>query len=198
MAKHVDYYYSHISPWTYLGTRKFYDIVKANGATIDFKPVSLGEIFPVSGGLPLPKRAPQRQAYRMFELKRWREYRDIPLTLEPAFFPADDTGAARIAIAAKLDGADIADLSHALLRAVWVEERNIADEATLAEIASNEGFNGNKLLDDSKNPKVQETFEAYTHDAIAQQVFGAPTYLIDGEPFWGQDRLEFVEHALAS
>jgi 2-hydroxychromene-2-carboxylate isomerase len=197
MTKTVDYYYTHTSPWTYLGHDRFLKIAAAAGAAINFKPASMEVIFPRSGGLPLPKRAPQRQAYRMMELRRWRKFLDIPLNLEPRYFPANTTTANLMAVAAGQAGLDIGRLSGAFLRAVWVEERNVADEDTLVAIAGEQGFDGVKLLERARESEAKAGFEANTEEALKRNVFGAPTYIYGDENFWGQDRLDFVERALA-
>lgn len=197
MTKIVDYYYTHTSPWTYLGHDRFLNIAAAAGATVNFKPASMEVIFPQSGGLPLPKRAPQRQAYRMMELRRWREYLDIPLVLEPRYFPANGMTANLMAVAAGQAGLDVGKLSGAFLRAVWVEERNIADEDTLAVIADEQGFDGRDLLARARGDEAKAGFEANTAEALERNVFGAPTYIYRDENFWGQDRLDFLERALA-
>ena len=197
MTKTIDYYYTHTSPWTYLGHDRFLKIAAAAGATVNFNPSSMEVIFPQSGGLPLPKRAPQRQAYRMMELRRWRERLDIPLNLEPRYFPTNGTTANLMVVAAGQAGLDTGKLSGALLRAVWVEERDISDEQTLLAIAGEQGFDGPALLERAKSDEAKAGFEANTAEAMERNVFGAPTYIYRDENFWGQDRLEFVERALA-
>lgn len=197
MSKIVDYYYTHLSPWTYLGHQRFLDIAAKHGADINFKPSSFHTIFPESGGLPLAKRAPQRKAYRMMELKRWRDFLGIDITLEPKYFPAADEAAQRFGIAAGALGLDMGRLSGALLRGVWEQERNLADEETLVTIANEQEMDGAALLERSKEKDIGERYEANTREAMERNVFGAPTYLIDGEIFWGQDRLDFVDRALA-
>lgn len=197
MTKTVDYYYTHTSPWTYLGHDRFLKIAAAAGATVNCKPASMEVIFPQSGGLPLPKRAPQRQAYRMMELRRWHDFLGIPITFEPKYFPANGATANLMTVAAGQAGLDIGKLSGALLRAVWVEERNIADEDTLLAIAGEQGFDGPALLASAKGGDAKAGFEANTAEAMERNVFGAPTYIYRDENFWGQDRLEFVERALA-
>src|SRR5204862_8319307 len=107
----IDYYMSLTSPWTYLGSAPFAVIAMRNGATVNIKPCKFGPIFEQTGGLPLPKRSPQRRAYRMMELKRWRELRGVPLTLEPRHFPCDDAAATRLVISAGLHGRDAHVLS---------------------------------------------------------------------------------------
>lgn len=197
MTKTIDYYFSLNSPWAYLGSRLLEEIAARHGAEVRVKPVNLGEVFPRTGGLPLPKRAPERQAYRLVELQRWRAFRDLPLTQHPAFFPSDETLAAGCVVALGAAGGDALRLAHAVLRGVWVEERNMADEATLAEILRETGAEPEALMAEAREAGTRETYEAYTREAIARGVFGSPSYIYGGELFWGQDRLEFLERALA-
>jgi len=194
----VDYYFATISPWTYLGHQRFADMAKAAGAKVNVLPVDMGgKVFPVSGGLPLSKRAPQRQAYRLVELKRFAEFLRLPINLQPRFFPAPGDDAARLIIAVDLhDGSDAAmTLTGAVLRGVWVDERNIADAGALGTMLAELKLPVARL-DDARAPAVQERYETYTQRAIDAGVFGAPSYVIDGEIFWGQDRLDFVERKL--
>ncbi|MEC7203363.1 MAG: 2-hydroxychromene-2-carboxylate isomerase [Pseudomonadota bacterium] len=198
MSKEIDYYYSHVSPWSYLGAARLHKIADAAGAKINFKPVNLGVIFPQSGGLPLGKRAPQRRAYRMMELKRWKEHLGAELNLEPKFFPANDTTANLMAVTAGLDGLDVAPLSLAIMRKCWVEEKDVAQDSVLVEAANQCRFDGEALLAASREDRAQEGFDANTEEASKRQVFGAPTYIYKDEVFWGQDRLDFLERALAN
>jgi len=197
MVTQIDYYFSLISPWTYLGAARLEEIAARHRARVLVKPVDYGQIFPVSGGLPLAKRAKQRQDYRLVELKRWREYAGVPLTLQPAFFPAAEGLAARMVIAAAGQGADALGLAHAILRAVWAEERNIADRDTLRAIARSLRLDDSGLLAAAETPPIIAAYAANTAEAIASGVFGAPTYIVEGEMFWGQDRLDFLDRALA-
>jgi 2-hydroxychromene-2-carboxylate isomerase len=198
MAKTIDYYLTLTSPWTYLGSARFEEMARAHGAEIRVKPVNYGVIFPRTGGLPLPKRAPERQAYRLMELKRWRAYLDIPLTLHPKFFPVPDADAACMVIAAEKSGGDPLRLAHAILRAVWVEDKDITDIPTLAEIAQANGHDGARLTAAAQEPETRAAYEASTEAAIARGVFGAPMYIYNDELFWGQDRLDFLDRALAA
>ncbi|MEO8059000.1 MAG: 2-hydroxychromene-2-carboxylate isomerase [Burkholderiales bacterium] len=195
----IDYFFTPQSPWTYLGHERFVAMAKAGGARVNVLPVNLGgKVFPVSGGLPLAQRAPQRQAYRLVELQRFSEQLGISLNLHPKFFPVADAAAARLIIATALhDGADAAmALTGAVTRAVWAEERNIADEPTLAELLTTLGLPAQRLAD-SQSQTVHARYESDTQRAIDTGVFGAPTYVVDGEMFWGQDRLDFVQRRLA-
>jgi 2-hydroxychromene-2-carboxylate isomerase len=198
MSLTVDYYFAPNSPWTYLGHLRFWDIARAAGAAIRVLPVDLGgKVFPVSGGLPLGKRAPQRQAYRLVELKRFSDWLHAPLNLQPKYFPVAADDAARLIIAVDMhDGTHAAmHITDAVLRAVWVEERNIADEATLAALLAERELPARRL-DDAHSQAVHERYEADTEAAIAAGVFGAPSYVVAGEIFWGQDRLDFLERRL--
>ncbi|HEX6957052.1 MAG TPA: 2-hydroxychromene-2-carboxylate isomerase [Ferrovibrio sp.] len=197
MAARIDYYFVPISPWAYLGAPRFNAMVEKYGVDVQVMPVDFGRIFSVSGGLPLAKRPPQRQAYRLMELKRWREHLDMPLVLQPKGFPMDSGLASRLIIAARMvSQKDALDLAYALGRAVWAEERNIADAEILEEIVTECGQDPAKLFAAADSATTQAAFEADTEKAIAAQVFGAPTYVLDGELFWGQDRLDFLERAL--
>jgi 2-hydroxychromene-2-carboxylate isomerase len=136
MTPSIDYYFAPQSPWTYLGHQRLRDIAQRTGADINVLPIDLGKIFPRSGGLPLPQRAPQRQAYRLVELKRFSDWLGLPLNLQPSYFPVPGDNAARLILAvAARDGSDAAmQLSGAVLKAVWAEQRNIYDAATLAQL----------------------------------------------------------------
>jgi 2-hydroxychromene-2-carboxylate isomerase len=196
--KSVDYYFSPVSPWTYLGHARLREIARRHGATIAVKPVDFGRVFPVSGGLPLKQRAPQRQAYRMVELRRWREFLGVPIQLEPKFFPVSADLAAKTIIAAAPSGAEKQlDLAHGIMRACWEEDRDISQGATLEAVASACGLDGTALVAAAAQAGAQAEYDRLTQEAVDRQVFGAPTYVVAGEPFWGQDRLDFVDRALA-
>ena len=197
MSKVIDHYYSLVSPWTYLGGPRLDAIARRAGALVDHKPADFGGIFAASGGLPLARRAPQRQAYRLLELARWRDFLGAELNLRPGHLPAPDDLAARVVVAAERAGADAGRLSHAILRAVWAEERDVADPGTLRDVAGESGLDGAALLAAAGTGAVREEYAANTAEAIARGVFGAPSYVYRGELFWGQDRLDFLERALA-
>jgi 2-hydroxychromene-2-carboxylate isomerase len=197
MSKIVDYYFTPASPWTYLGHRRFEEIAAKAGAEIRYKPVDFGKIFPVSGGLPLGKRAPQRQSYRLFELERWRKFLHVPLTVQPKYFPVASDLASQLIIATERAGGAPGRIAYALMRACWAEERNIADPDILAAIAREQGHDGAALVAAARTPEIAARYEALTREAIDRKVFGAPFYIYKDEPFWGQDRLDFLERALA-
>ena len=200
MSTTVDYYFTPQSPWAYLGHERFARITRAAGVAIRVCPIDLGgKVFPISGGLPLGQRAPQRQAYRLLELKRYSAHHGLPLNIKPKFFPVPTDDASRLIIAVDLhDGSEAAmKISGAIFRAVWVQERHIADEKQLAELLAECGLK-HERLEQAFSQAAQERYESNTERAIAAGVFGAPSYVVDGELFWGQDRLDFVERKLAA
>jgi 2-hydroxychromene-2-carboxylate isomerase len=198
MRKTVTYYMTVVSPWTYLGHDRFVALCAKHGAAIDQKPVDLGRIFLVSGGLPLKQRAPQRQAYRLVELARWQAQLGIPLRAQPRFAASGPDLAARWTFAAiERDPQRALAFTSAVMRARWAEERDIADAATLAACAEAAGLPAAALAERSAAPDIAARYDAATQEAVEREVFGTPWYVVDGEPFWGQDRLDFVARKLA-
>lgn len=196
--KTIEYFIAPASPYVYLGHARLQVIAKRHNARIELKPFDLGgKVFPISGGLPVGQRPPQRQAYRLAELARWPKYLNLPFNIKPKFVPVAGDAAALLIIAAdKLVGNDAGmAVAQGVFTAVWAQERNIADPATLIEIANTAGCDGKDLL--ARSASMQPTYEAYTQQAIDRQVFGVPWYIYNNEPFWGQDRLEFLDRALA-
>ncbi|RYF80146.1 MAG: 2-hydroxychromene-2-carboxylate isomerase, partial [Comamonadaceae bacterium] len=128
MPSTVDYFFAPHSPWTYLGHGRFVAMADAAQATVRLKPMDLGQVFPVSGGLPLSKRAPQRQAYRLVELARFARHLGLPLNLQPRFFPVQGDDAARLVLAIEdaHGAAPALQFAGRVMAAVWAQERNIA------------------------------------------------------------------------
>ena len=199
MSKTIDYFFVPQSPWTYFGHARFVRMATEASATVRIKPMDLGKIFPLTGGLPVGQRSAQRQAYRLLELRRFADHLQMPLNLHPKFFPVAGDDAARLLIAVdQQDGVDAAmRLCGAVLSAVWAQERNIADPAVLAELLQEQQLDASRLAQAATAP-VQTAYEQYTDQALALGVFGAPAYVFNGELFWGQDRLAFLEQRLQS
>ena len=197
MSRTIDYYFSTQSPWTYLGHTRFAQIAAAAGATVRVKPIDLGTVFPLTGGMPLAKRAPARQAYRLVELVRFAKQLALPLHPQPAFFPVAGDDAARLIIAVDAhDGSAAAmRLAGAVFAAVWAQQRDIADARTLVALLAECGLPAGRL-EASRGQDMKQRYIDCTQQALDAGVFGAPSYVIDGEIFWGQDRLDFVERAL--
>jgi 2-hydroxychromene-2-carboxylate isomerase len=199
MALHIDYYASLNSPWTHLGAARIEAMAMASNASLRIFPVDFGAIFAQSGGLPLPKRSPQRQAYRLQELARWRDLLGIPIHIEPKFFPSSEqlTAGCVIALRETVGDQPAIKLAHAVLKAVWQQEKNPADPATLASLIAEIGLDADQVLKLGAEPRWAERRVADTQAALDKGVFGAPSYVIGNEIFWGQDRVAFVERRLA-
>jgi 2-hydroxychromene-2-carboxylate isomerase len=197
MTWKIDYYFATVSPYAYLGHDRFVAIAHKHGAAVAVKPINLGEVFPVSGGLPLSKRAPQRQAYRLVELRRWSQLLNKPMHIQPKYFPVNgDQAAFWILAADEMGAAHALALAGAVGRALWEQERNIADAATMEAIAAECGLPG-ALAGRAQAPEIAAKYAALTQEAIARGVFGAPTYVVEDELFWGQDRLDFLDRKMA-
>ncbi len=192
----VFYHYAVLSPFSYLGVPTLRAIIGRHGADLVYKPVDFFEVFKTSGGVPVHERAPQRQAYRLIELRRCADWRGVELNIEPNFFPADQTKASLMVLAAIAEGRDPADLNFAYQRAVWAEQRDIADRDTVIAIAAEQDFDGGALYERSQQPGIIAQYAANTQEAVALNLFGPPSYIFEGELFWGQDRLEFLDRAL--
>jgi len=198
MGKVIDYFMTPVSPWTYLGHDRLIATAALHNATINVKPVDLGRVFPVSGGLPLKQRAPQRQEYRLVELDRWSKYLGVEINVTPKFAGTPAAPACKWIIAAQDEGTAAAlKLSGALARAYWAEDRDIGDAATLAAVAGEQGLAASALATRAASAEAGARFDALTQEAIERRVFGVPWYVYEGEPFWGQDRLDFLARKLA-
>ncbi|MDQ0511916.1 2-hydroxychromene-2-carboxylate isomerase [Ancylobacter amanitiformis] len=197
MSRSIDYYFSISSPWAFLGYAAFLDVAHRHGLRINFRPVLLGELFAETGGLPLPRRHPVRQRYRLVELKRWRDMRGVALHLAPAHWPFDAGLADRLIIAAQIAGHDVASLVGRLGSGVWQRQENLADPATLALILAELGLPAG-LVEAADSDKARTIYQTNHADAVEADVFGSPSYVLDGEIFWGQDRIELLDAALSS
>ncbi|MCE2859866.1 MAG: 2-hydroxychromene-2-carboxylate isomerase [Oxalobacteraceae bacterium] len=198
MSKTVEYFMAPASPWAYLGHQRFVAIAKKHHANIELKPADIAKVFGATGGVPVAQRPIQRQEYRLAELTRWSAFLQIPLNLHPKFFPVSGELASKLIIATQQEVGAEAGLSvaFALGRAVWAEEKNIADSDTLASVADSLGLKGKDLMAHAASEAVATDYARHTDDALAAHIFGVPWYRVDGEGYWGQDRLDFVERAL--
>lgn len=203
MSRTIDYYFSIPSPWAYFGFDLFEAIVARHGLVVRYRPVLLAEVFSQTGGLPLAQRPKVRQQYRFIELQRWREKRGLPLNLTPKSFPFDPSLIDRTIIAVIEAGLSPVGLIRAAHRAVWVEDKNLADPGTVAAVLGglmHEGkpFDAATLVAAAQGEATAAIYARNRDDAVAAGVFGSPAYVLDGEVFWGQDRLDLLEDALAS
>jgi 2-hydroxychromene-2-carboxylate isomerase len=193
----IDYYFSVLSDWAYFGGERLECLARRYGAAVNHMPMQLSAVYAGTGGILLQNRSSQRQAYRVVELARWRDRLGIPINLHPRHYPTNDVLASCAIIAAKKMGGDTGHFANMILRAIWAEERDISDGATLLSIANGVGLDGAAILDTAKRSETIGEFEFYTAEAQRRGVFGSPFYIVDQEIFWGQDRLPFLEETLA-
>jgi 2-hydroxychromene-2-carboxylate isomerase len=198
MPRKLDYYFSTVSPWAYIGHDLFMRIVAKHEVAVNYKPVFLGRVFAETGGLPLAQRHPVRQRYRLLELQRWREKRGLNFAIQPKHWPFEPTLLDRFVIAIIHAGSDPDAFLRRIFDAIWLEERNLGDEGEILAAAEDCGLAGPALLDVARNTRTEVIYALNLENAVAADVFGSPAYVLDGEVFWGQDRLELLDDALAS
>jgi 2-hydroxychromene-2-carboxylate isomerase len=197
MPRAITYAFSLLSPWAYLGFDAFHRLVEKHGLAVHYRPMLLTEVFAETGGLPLAKRHPARQAYRWMELQRWRVQRAVPLNLQPRGFPCNIALADRLAITIAEAGHSPMGYLRAGHRAMWVEDRFLDNETVLASLLAANNLPAG-LLEAAKAEAIGAIYESNRDWAIATDIFGAPSYVLDGEIFWGQDRLELLAGMLES
>lgn len=200
MASTVTFYFSVLSPWVYLGGPRFHAIVRATGAKVVYRPIDLKRVFRETGGTLLAGLHPSRQALRARERERWAAWLGMPISAKPAHHPVDESLAAQLLLTVQRAHGDVAmwSLAEALLAGVWVHDRDISDRETLAAMLRQRGFDDAQLLETAETPQARLEFEQSTDEALAAGVFGVPSFVIDGDLHFGQDRLDFVERALRS
>jgi 2-hydroxychromene-2-carboxylate isomerase len=197
MSRRIDYYFSLLSPWAYIGNRFFIEIARRHAARVVYKPVLLNEVFSQTGGVPLAKRHPARQDYRLVELQRWRLKRGLAFHLWPKHWPFD-ADLANCAVLAVAAGADPGDFVQKAFNGVWEGQLDLADPAALGSLLHEGGLDADAMIALAKSDEIRAAYERNRLEAIAAGVFGSPAYVLDGEVFWGQDRLDLLEDGLAS
>lgn len=198
MSRQIACFFTIVSPWAYIGHDLFTRVARKHDATIDYRPVNLGEVFPQSGGLPLAKRHPLRVAYRTVELKRWREKRGLKFALKPKGWPFDPTLADCVALALLARGDDPGVYLSNAFRAVFEKEIDLGEADNIAAVLTEAGHHADVLIADAQSQPVRDAYAANNRAALDLGVFGSPSYVLDGEIFWGQDRIELLDEALAS
>jgi 2-hydroxychromene-2-carboxylate isomerase len=197
MTDTIDFYFWISSDWAYFGNPRLKKMAERYNLTINYYPVDLASVYARTGGIKRQLRSDERKNYRLLEMERFRDLLAMPINLNPKFGPATGRLPSYFVIAAQQRGIDVHDLVHAIMTATWVEDRDIEDEATLIEIAGKLGLDGNDLMERANQPAAERLYFDYTHTAIGRGVFGAPFYFFRNESFWGQDRLEYLDRAIA-
>lgn len=195
--KKILYFYSVVSPWSYLGIKRLKEISKKYSAQIIEKPVDLvGKVFVATGGTPVPQRHISRQNYRLLELKRWGEFLNIKINQKPKFFPPKDPHLPALFCLASIDMGISMDFSTKVLEHLWVKENDISNIDILKLIAEDLKISFEELSKLATSDKIKKIYEANTQEAINMNIFGVPSYVYNNEIFWGQDRLELLEYSL--
>ena len=198
----LEYYYALASPWSFLGNHKLIEIADRHNLKIDPIVIDYDAMFAAAKTVPLPERPILRKEYRLVDLRRWAAFRNVQFNAEPKFYrgeveePNEREGALMV-VAAKEEGLDSLKLAHAVSRALWAEERFPFHKDELIRIADREGFDGSKLWQRSKDKRIADAYAENTQKSIDQGVFGMPFYVVRGQRYWGQDRLELMDHVLA-
>ncbi len=190
MKKTVTYFHSLSSPWAYLGGPRFHALVAKHDLDVVLRPTT---IVTENGGIPLLTRPDPRRSYHELELDRWRKRLDMPLVLRPKYYPSNPEFSARMVVAADRLGLDALKLSHALLHALWSEEKDVRLPDVRQAVADSLGMDGAKLVAMEEDPAIVAAWKASHDEAIEAGIFGTPTWVYEGERFWGQDRLEFLD-----
>jgi len=198
MADHIDYFYTSTSPFTWFGQKPFCEVAAKHKKEIRYKPVNLMEVWKVSGGVAPPQRPPMRQRYRLIELQRIGHYHGLEVIAEPDSFPANPERADCCCILLSQQGKDPGPFLFSVGEALWGQDRQIADEAVLAELLDKSGFDGKAIVAESKDPAIAEVRNANSQEATELDVVGAPAYVYEKEVFWGQDRVDYLDHMIAS
>ncbi|MEL6450588.1 MAG: 2-hydroxychromene-2-carboxylate isomerase [Pseudomonadota bacterium] len=190
---HIDYYFATLSPYTYLAGTRFETVAAKHGATVTYKPLDIMALFARTGGTPPKDRHINRVEYRAQELVRQAKKHDLPFNLKPAHWPTNAAPSSYAVIAAQnAGGGDLGALVHAVLRAVWVEDKDIAQDDVIKACLSAAGFD--PALSDSGLLTGAETYAANLEEAVDKGAFGAPFYIVDGDQrFWGQDKIDDLD-----
>ena len=199
----LEYYYALASPWSFLGNQKLTEIADRHNLKIDPIIINYDVMFAAAKTVPLPERPILRKEYRLLDLQRWATFRDVEFNAEPKFYRGEveepnELDGALMVVAAKEEGLDSLKLAHSISRALWAEERFPFEKSELIRIADAEGFDGAKLWQKTNDSRIADAYAANTQKSIDQGVFGMPFYIVGGQRYWGQDRLELMDHVLVN
>lgn len=196
MNNMLDYYFATPSPWAYLATPRIIELEKKYNIEINWKPADLMEIFSIHGVANVKDRPQPVQLNRLTELGRWSKFLNMPLTIQPKYFPVDPTLSHKVIILAQKNNIDVKNLIFSFQKAVWTDEKDISNENVILEICKTNKFESSSIITDANSEEIQNEYKNNTKDALSQNVWGSPTFVYNNELFWGQDRIEFLERAI--
>ncbi len=194
----IEYFYSAHSLFAYFGSRKLMEIAAEAGRTIQHKPYDLNRALLGVGSMPFGERPAHHLAYYFGrELERWSEERNAPVVGElPTHHRKDMTLPNCMLIAGISCDLNVDRLAHAMLESHWRDDADLTDTETLSRLAEGVGVDAAPLIESADSARCRALYEANTEEAIRRSVFGSPTYFVDGDMFYGQDRLDMVARAL--
>jgi 2-hydroxychromene-2-carboxylate isomerase len=198
MCDHIDYFFTSVSPFTWLGHQALLDIAGRHGKRVAYRPFNMMEVWEVSGAVPPARRSPTRQRYRLVELQRTARMRGLKLKPIPKTFPTDPAQADHCIVAITENGGDPGDFLFCVGEALWRDERQVADKEVLGELLRHCGHDPDRILALAAQDRIAEIRADNTRAAIAADVIGAPAYVYSGEVFWGQDRLDDLDEMIGS
>ena len=196
MTNIIDYYFATPSPWAYLATPRVIELKNKYDLKINCKPSDLMEIFAVHGVAAVKDRPKPVQLNRLTELKRWSKFLNMPMTIQPKFFPVDPSLSHRTIILAQKNNINVENLIFSFQKAVWADEKDISDANTIIEICKSNDFNSSSIIEDANSEEIISEYKKNTEEALSRNVWGSPTFIYNDELFWGQDRIEFLERAI--
>jgi 2-hydroxychromene-2-carboxylate isomerase len=197
MSKAVEFYFDVGSPAAYLAWTQLPQIARAAGAEIEYRPFLLGGVFQATGNRS-PMEVPAKGQYMQDDLQRFARRYGVPFAHNP-HFPINTLTLMRGAIGLQMrEPARMVPYVDAVYRAIWVDGKNMNDPATVGKVLQQAGFPPEQLLALASDQAVKDHLKAETQEAVARGVFGAPTFFVGQDMFWGQDRLDFVKESLQS
>jgi 2-hydroxychromene-2-carboxylate isomerase len=195
MTRSIDFYFDVGSPAAYLAWTQLPRIAAEARAELDYRPMLLGGVFQATGNQS-PMTVPAKGRYMLDDLARYAARYKVPFRHNP-FFPINTLTLMRVATGLQMrEPARFVPYVDALYRAIWVDARNMNDPATVAGVLQQAGFDPAAVMALAADPQVKERLKTLTQEAVDRGVFGAPTFFLDGQMYWGQDRLDFIQHAL--
>ena len=195
MSRRLEYFYDYVSPFSYLANSQVPALVERTGAELVYRPFFLGGVMQASGNSP-PASVPAKGKYMFTDIARWVKRYGIELKFNP-HFPVNTVKPMRGALVALEEGF-VSAYNDALFAAMWREEKNVGDAAVLKEVLDAAGLAADTVLKGIDEPRIKEQLKANSDEAVERGAFGAPTFFVDGEMFFGNDRLDFLEEKLAS
>ena len=194
MAKTLEFFFDYASTYSYLACNQVEAVAQRTGAELRWRPFLLGAVFKATGN-HTPLQIPQKGVYIAKDIQDWLRYLKLPALVLPESFPANSLKANRMALVAAEHG-KVAAFSHAAYRAAFAEGRDLNDPKVLAELARQVGLEPDKALAHIENQEIKDALRRNTEEAVARGAFGAPTFFVGDNMFFGNDRLMFVEQAL--